>query len=287
MRISFAGSIVFPNPIVLVYNADAIFVKADFIALGYKYFEVIAIGGGGGRGGNYFGVDFNTPDHTLRIYGGMGGGGGFRRIRGVLSALPESTNVVVGGAGVDGTDLLTDALVEYDIPTTDGGDGGNSHFNNPACIASGGEGGKRVYSATEDVDTNANGGDGGAGNSSASGGGGVGSIAGTTSTSSEPAGDGRLVGTIGKGGGGGAGGLGIVDFAMRIPATPGGKGAYDSSDQSVFDIGGDVVEDPDSEFSIVPGFGGGARVTPLNGSNKPYGRSGLAGVVVLRLTVDG
>jgi hypothetical protein len=286
MRINFVGSIVFPNPVVLVYNADAIFNKADYIAAGYKYFEAIAIGGGGGRGGNYFGKDFNDATHTLRVYGGMGGGGGFHRIRGVLSALPSSTNVVVGGPGADGTDLLTDALVEYDIPTTDGGDGGNSHFNNPACIASGGKGGKRVYTATEDIDTNANGGDGGAGNSSASGGGGIGAVAGTITTPSESPGDGRLVGNIGKGGGGGGGGLAIVGFAMRILSTYGGFGSYDPSDQSVFDMRGPYFLDPDSGFRVGPGFGGGARITPLNGSNKAYGRSGENGVVALRLTVD-
>jgi hypothetical protein len=285
MRINFVGSIVFPNPVVLVYNADAIFNKADYIAAGYKYFEAIAIGGGGGRGGNYFGKDFNDATHTLHGYGGMGGGGGFHRIRGVLSALPSSANVVVGGAGTDGTDLLTDALVEYDIPTTDGGDGGNSHFNNPACIASGGKGGKRIYSATLDVPPDCGGGDGGAGNSSASGGGGIGGVAGTTTTSEESPGVGTLVGKIGKGGGGGAGGVGISNLdAMRIEATLGEKGAYNPSDQSVFDVGGPIGLDGSME--IVPGWGGGARITPLNESNKPYGRSSMAGVVALRLTVN-
>jgi len=287
MRINFAGSIVFPNPVVLIFSADAIFNKADYIAAGYKYFEAIAIGGGGGRGGNYHGKDFNHVANTLRIYGGLGGGGGFHRIRGVLSALPSSTNVVVGGAGTDGTDLLTDAVVEYDIPTTDGGSGGNSHFNNPACIASGGTGGKRVYTATIDIAPANDGGAGGAGNSSSPGTGGAGAISGTITTSEELPEDGRLVGRIGKGGGGGAGGFDVENLnAVRIDPTPGGKGAYDPSDQSVFDVGGPIGANPTNGDLVVPGWGGGARITPLNESNKPYGRSGMAGIVALRLTVD-
>ncbi len=286
MRIAFAGSLVRLNPLVLVYDADAVFSKAAYVTAGYKNFEAIAIGGGGGRGGNYHGKDFNDATKTLMIYGGMGGGGGFHRIKGVLSALPSSVNVVVGSAGTQGTDRLTDATVEYDIPTTNGGNGGNSHFNNPACIASGGKGGKRVYTATIDIDPACDGGEGGEGNSSAAGGGGIGAVAGTLTTPAEDPGVGSLVGGIGNGGGGGAGGLGVMApvVTTRIQSTKGEKGAYNPSDQSVFDVGGPIGLD--TGLQIIPGWGGGARVTPLNGSSRAYGRSGVTGVVVLRLTVD-
>lgn len=285
MRINFAGSIVFPNPIVLVYDADTVFNKGDYISAGYKYFEVIVIGGGGGRGGNYRGKDFNDATNTLHSYGGEGGGGGFHRAKGVLSALSSSANVVVGSAGAHGTDRLTDSTVEYNITTTDGADGGDSHFNYPTCVASGGKGGKRVYSATLDIPPDCDGGAGGLGNWTTAGGGGIGGIAGTSTTSEEPPGVGKLVGNVGGGGGGGAGGVGVSNLdAMRIEATLGEKGAYDPSDQSVFDVGGPIGFD--GTMDIVPGWGGGARITPLNDSNKVYGRSGMAGVVALRLTVD-
>jgi hypothetical protein len=286
MRINFAGSLTKLKPIVLVYDADAIFSKADYVTLGYTVFEVICIAGGGGRGGNYFGEDFNDSSKTLKVYGGMGGGGGYHRIKGTLAALPSSTNIVVGGAGTQGTDLLTDSTDEYDISTTDGGDGGNSHFNNPTCIASGGKGGKRVYSATLDIDPNCSGGDGGSGASSAAGGGGLGAVAGTLTVPPELPGVGTLLGGVGKGGGGGAGGLGLTapSITTRIEATNGEKGSYNSVDQSVFDVGGSVSLD--TGLLIVPGWGGGARTTPLNGSNLVYGRSGAPGAVVLRLTVD-
>ena len=291
MRINFAGSLLKLNPLVLVYEANDTFVKAAYVSAGYRNYEAIAIGAGGGRGGNYFGADWMDDSRTIHCYGGMGGGGGFHRIRGVLSALPSSVNVVIGGPGAQGTDRLIDSPVEYDISTTDGGDGGTSHFNHPACVASGGKGGKRVYTATLSVDPYSDGGDGGSGASSSAGGGGVGGIAQIVTTPPLPelpvnGGAGTLVGGVGKGGGGGAGGVGLMTTPVTVQRTPtiGGKGAYNASDQSVYDYGGPIGTD--SGLLIVPGFGGGARTTPLTDSTKAYGRSGEQGVVVLRLTVD-
>jgi hypothetical protein len=301
MRINFAGSLTILNPIVIAFTADGTFSAAPYLAAGYTVFEAMCIGGGGGRGGKYTGKDFNTPANTLHIYGGEGGGGGSQHVMGVLSALPDPCNVVVGAAGVAGTDRLTDSTVEYDIPTTDGGDGGSSSFNDgvlPTCRASGGKGGKRVYTATVDIDPGSDGGDGGAGNSTTAGGGGVGGLAGTLTSTPEPeppvapgvgtlvGGVGTLVGAVGKGGGGGPGGMGIIApvATPRIKATRGEKGSYNSSDQSVMDMGGPL--NLDTGLEIWPGAGGGARVTPLNDSAYVYGRGGVAGIVVVRLTVD-
>jgi hypothetical protein len=301
MRINFAGSLTILNPIVLVFTADGAFSAAPYLAAGYSVFEAMCIGGGGGRGGNYFGKDFNHTANTLHIYGGEGGGGGSQHVKGVLSALPDPCGVVVGAAGTAGTDRLTDSTVEYDVPTTDGGDGGHSSFNDgalPTCRASGGKGGKRVYTATVDIDPASDGGDGGAGNSTTAGGGGTGGLAGTLTSSPFPeppvspgvgtliGGVGTLVGAVGKGGGGGPGGMGIIApvAAQRIKATKGEKGSYNPSDQSVMDTGGPL--NLDTGLEIWPGAGGGARVTPLNDSIYVYGRGGVAGIVVVRLTVD-
>src|SRR6202008_3181072 len=88
--------------------------------------------------------------------------------------------IVVGVAGAAGDDLFSDSGDESDISTTDGENGGNSSFNGDSCcVASGGEGGKRVYSATLDISPNSDGGDGGLGGISEDGWGGKHGIAGT------------------------------------------------------------------------------------------------------------
>jgi hypothetical protein len=107
MRINFAGSLLKLNPLVLVYEANDTFVKAAYVSAGYRNYEAIAIGAGGGRGGNYFGADWMDDSRTIHCYGGMGGGGGFHRIRGVLSALPSSVNVVIGGPGAQEESAFT------------------------------------------------------------------------------------------------------------------------------------------------------------------------------------
>ena len=104
--------------------------------LGYTHFEVICIGGGGGMGG---GIDTANTGTLIRSYGGAGGGGGFHRVRGLLSALPDCVQLL----------LVLVVLWELNMPvilhlTTNGGNGGASTFNGTTCRASGGKGGKRV-----------------------------------------------------------------------------------------------------------------------------------------------
>ena len=296
MRIEFAGTTEIVSPAILTYELDGGFDPAPYIALGYTDFDVICIGGGGGDGGNYFGQDFNTPGQYLRSYGGKGGGGGFHRIQGLLAALGAGVAINIGGLGAPGTNLYSNATVEFDIPTTDGGPGGTTSFWDGACAASGGEGGSRVYSATLDLGSNTNGGAGGRGASSSPGGGASGAYSGDESTPAEPPSNGLYYAPegIGEGGGGGAGGVGLYPvggptWTGRIEATPGGRGSYDPT-LSVYGPGGPSVADVSASIddgNTIPGYGGGAKATPLNGLRTIWGQSGQAnrpGVCVIRLT---
>ena len=143
MRLELAGSLVRPDPLVVRYDFNDTFDTLRYIDLGYTHFEVICIGGGGGRGG---GIDTAGTGTLIRSYGGAGGGGGFHQIRGLLSALPDSCSIVVGQGGVPGIEDVSNPAV-----TTNGGNGGVSTFNTNTCRASGGEGGKRVQTNAEAI----------------------------------------------------------------------------------------------------------------------------------------
>lgn len=100
MRIELAGGITHPDPLIIVYTGPDTFDTLDFIGRGYTNFDVTCIGGGGGMGLGYdSGPDEGT---TLKAYGGRGGGGGYHRVRGLLSALSADSPVVVGSGGADG-----------------------------------------------------------------------------------------------------------------------------------------------------------------------------------------
>ena len=75
----------------------------------------------------------------VRNYGGAGGGGGFHRVQGLLSALPEYMPSCCWSGGALGTEHASNPAL-----TTNGGDGGVSSFNATICRASGGKGGKRA-----------------------------------------------------------------------------------------------------------------------------------------------
>lgn len=284
MRLTLAGSLVRPDPVVLKYIANQTFDTQDYIDLGYTHFEVICIGGGGGRGG---GINTANTGTLIRSYGGAGGGGGFHIVRGLLSALPATCPVVVGAAGAAGADHAS-----APASTTNGGDGGASTFNSNTCRASGGKGGIRVQSNSDTVTTDADGGEGGIGNRSVVGGGAAGGIAGTPSapgpgTPGTPGVDGTLFQNIGKGGGGGAGGVGKYGNLMLNAATAGGRGAYNPGDTSVYGPGGVPSTDPNTNSpNVVPGTASGAKASPLTGLPTIYGKSGEAGIVVIRLTAE-
>src|SRR4029077_16948066 len=225
MRLELSGTLVQPDPLVIKFNSNQNFTPQQYIDLGYTHFDVICIGAGGGMGG---GIDTGNTGTLVRSYGGAGGGGGYHRVRGLLSALPATCPVVVGVGGTLGTEHSSNPA-----STTNGGDGGASSFNDPTCRASGGKGGKRVQSNSLTVATLADGGDGGIGNRIIAGGGGTGGVAGTpTATGPGTLGtigaDGTFFQNIGKGGGGGAGGVGKYGGAGTTcnAATAGGRGSY-------------------------------------------------------------
>lgn len=285
MRMELAGSLIHPDPLILKFLANQDFDTLSYIDLGYTHFEVICIGAGGGRGG---GIDTANTGTLVRNYGGAGGGGGFHRVRGLLSALPDICPIVVGIGGTLGTDDASNPSL-----TTNGGDGGYSSFNDTTCRASGGKGGKRAQSNSTTVATQADGGDGGIGDRSIAGGGALGGVAGTPSdtgpgiagTNGE---DGTFFKNIGKGGGGGAGGVGKYGSGGTTcnAATNGGKGSYNPGDTSVYGPSSPPSDDPNGSQDVVPGGASGAKAAPLNGLPTLYGRSGDPGYVVVRLTSE-
>jgi hypothetical protein len=295
MRFELAGSLVHPDPLVIRFTSSQNFDVTKYRNLGYTHFDVICIGGGGGMGG---GIDQANAGTLVRNYGGAGGGGGFHRVQGLLSALPASVPVVVGAGGILGTEHASNPA-----STTDGGDGGASTFNDgatPTCRASGGKGGKRAKSNSLTVTTGADGGDGGKGDRILAGGGGTGGTAGTpTATGPGTPGkngiDGTFFQNIGQGGGGGAGGVGKYGSGGTTcnAATAGGRGAYNPGDTSVYGPGDTPGADPTSgSQNVIPGGASGAKASPLNGLPTVYGQSkgerlvSDPGIVILRLTAE-
>ena len=292
MRLELAGSLVRPDPLIIKFNSSQNFDVQKYIDLGYTHFDVICIGAGGGMGG---GIDTANTGTLVRNYGGAGGGGGFHRVRGLLSALPALVPVVVGAGGSLGAEHASNPA-----STTDGGDGGASSFNDPTCRASGGKGGKRAQSNSLTVTTQAHGGDGGLGNRVIAGGGAAGGVAGTpTATGPGIAGaagiDGTFFQDVGQGGGGGAGGVGKYGSGGTTcnAATAGGRGSYNPGDTSVYGPGDTPDADPSSgSQSVIPGGASGAKAAPLNGLPAIYGQSkgsrtvGDPGAVILRLTAE-
>jgi len=284
MRLELSGSLIHPDPLLLSFTANQNIDISDYMDMGYTHFDVICIGAGGGKGG---GIDTNNTGTGVRNYGGSGGGGGYHRVRGLLSALPDTCAIVVGAAGSDGT---TDS--SNPASTTNGGDGGASTFNGTTCRASGGKGGRRAQSNSKTVATVADGGDGGIGDRTIAGGGGLGGVAGTPSlpgpgTPGTAGKDGTFFQNVGQGGGGGAGGVGSYDGVTHVAATDGGRGSYNPGDTSVYGLGGSIGNDsPSGSLNIVPGLGGGAKASPLNGLPTVFGRAGSPGIVMIKLTAE-
>lgn len=268
------------QPVVLAWGDTYSFEKAPYVAAGYDTFDVICIGGGGGRGGGADGPDTATPSVHLRSYGGEGGGGGFHRVKGLMSALWDVVPVQVGGKGADGVDGLGS--------NTDGGDGGPSQFGDLAA-ASGGKGGLRVLTLSMIASPGSDGGEGGVGQATIPGGGADGGIAGELGpmVAGTPGKDGIFASWLGQGGGGGAGGVGKYDEITQLLATIGGRGSYNPNDISVYGPSGQTSDDPISGApGIIPGKASGARITPFDGADNVYGQSGMRGFVALRLTVE-
>jgi hypothetical protein len=280
MRIELAGTLIHPQPLVFRWDANDHFYPGNYMQLEYTHFEVICIGAGGGMGG---GIDTANTGTLIRAYGGAGGGGGFHRVRGLLSALGIDCPIVVGIGGALGVEHANDPA-----QTTNGGDGGYSSFNGTTCQASGGKGGKRVQTNAIASPTLADGGDGGLGNRTNPGGGALGG------TGSNPGKDGTLFNNVGQGGGGGAGGIGQYGGVLIHKATAGGRGSFTPNDMSVYGPGDAVSPEPDTGAGllILPGGASGAKAAPLNGLPTVYGQSqgqrlpGKNGIVIVRLTAE-
>lgn len=280
MRFELSGSMVRSDPVTQVLVDGVPFIPADWIALGYSHFDVICIGGGGGRGG---GVDTANTGTQVRNYGGEGGGGGYQRVQGMLSALPSSCPVVVGAAGSAGATVSTGTTPA----TTDGTNGGYSSFNGTTCRASGGMGGKRAQTNAITGNSLAHGGNGGIGNTTSAGGGGLGGVCGTIgSTLSTDGEDGPIIDNIGHGGGGGAGGIAKYGVTTSyLDGSAGGNGSWNPDDVLVSGDGEDAQMDPGTSVDAVkPGRGGGATAAPINGLPYNFGQAGTPGTVVIRLT---
>lgn len=291
MRFELAGSLIQPEPLVIKFNSDQTFDVQHYRDLGYTHFEVMCIGGGGGRGG---GIDTANTGTLVRSYGGAGGGGGSHRVHGLLSALPATCPVVVGAGGAVGTEHVSNPA-----STTNGSDGGASSFNDTTCRASGGKGGKKVATNVwPPTATGADGGEGGVGNRIIAGGGATGGTAGIpTATGPGTPGkdgvDGALFQNVGEGGGGGAGGVGRYPTpgVTCNAATSGGRGSYNPGDTSVYGPG-DIPGNDSSSGSpnIIPGGASGAKAAPVNGLPTVYGASsgsrllGDPGTVIIHLT---
>jgi hypothetical protein len=286
MRFELSGSLIRPSPVVLTLTFSQQVNIAQYISAGHTHFDVICIGAGGGMGG---GINSENVGTLIRSTGGAGGGGGFHRVQGLLSALPPTCPVVIGSGGSLGVEDQTNPGL-----TTDGGDGGYSSFNDTTCLASGGKGGHRVQVNSFTATSLADGGDGGLGGNNVPGGGGKGGVAGTPSaTGPGVAGkdglDGFYNGFIGSGGGGGAGGVSKYGAVTCNAATAGSRGSYSPGDLTVYGPGSPASIDPSTNAANgMPGRAGGAKASPINGLPNVYGSShggrnaGDPGVVVVR-----
>lgn len=311
MRINFKGPFVTLDPIVIPFITPGSFSFDKTLYPDHIFYDVIVIGGGGGQGGGMAGTDPSHSGHAVKAFGGAGGGGGFHRRRGLLELLGATTTVLVGAKGADGADG-TDT-----VPGDDGDDGGPSKFGD-FVLATGGKGGKGVQAISMDESRHANGGQGGIGGTQSilAGGGALGGMCGLAPVDtgdvdamvSSPGQTGKLItsgrfyipsidehtlkGMVGKGGGGGPGGayyLQSGNYYIQEPsAARGGKGSY-NSDEDVYDPGTKpLMYSPVSGVSlrVLPGKGGGARVSPFNHTNAVYGRSSQDGAVFIRLSVE-
>jgi hypothetical protein len=281
MRLALAGFGGPLAPLIIPFNTGGFFTKADYVALGYKNFDVMCVGGAGGFGGGVIPPEPYAAGSWLMKGGGAGGGGGLMRAKGLLLGLPPSCAVVVGAAGARGRD--SDVI-------------GASSFNGTTCRASGGKGGKGVTSLSATAPSGGDGGAGGKGGTTTAGGGAAGGIAGnpnngSVSVDNTGGSNGTWDGIIGTGGGGGPGGVAkrnggaFIGFDIWLPGWGGGFGSYAIADTTVYGFGGY----PDA--LVTGGGGGGAKTTPLDhllrnhGSYSNYNANvSPAGFVVIVLT---
>lgn len=296
MRLELAGYLPPLVPLVLTLTDGAEFDAASYVEMGYTNYDVMCIGAAGGQGS---GVYRATSPFDF-VPGGAGGGGGSMRVQGILDALPSLVDVTLGTPGADRTPLATSV---WPTGALDGGDGGAASFGGTICRASGGKGGKKAVYAGFATSASGAGGDGGIGGSSTAGGAANHGTGGDTDGSPAPvaAVTGTWDGTIGKGGGGGGGGYATTASNPVFSASNASRGSYLAGDPSVYGPAGvtTIWNHPNTSTNltnVTPGFGGGAKATPINGLSTVFGAktrdadgnpvvgSG-SGLVIIRLTV--
>jgi hypothetical protein len=309
------------SPLTFTFEEDGSFDKTEWEALGFTIFEVMCVGGAGGRASRaHYVVGLGqTAPALLFTTGGGGGGGGMHIVSGLLSELDDISPIVVGQAGAHAADspiTYNDLLVD---PGDPGADGGFSTFADDICMASGGKGGEvSPVQASDDPSTSrrpgGNGGDGGIGAQTAVGGGASGGVAEEDgSWTVSQGGQGFWDGIVGEGGGGGVGmtsissGVGgdaawvpdplTVDIQMLstdYDSTNGGHGSFSYADSSKHGVRQVKFNDPFyTDYNLYnkrninifrPGGGGGARPTPLAKYGSYADGYSPNGVVIVRIS---
>lgn len=252
-------------PSVLKFTAPGNFAfKRDlYIMAGYQTYDVMCVGGAGGRAGKSQNGNSNVA------FGCAGGGGGSIRGGGTLQSLADVVNGQVGAAGSDGADKGNNVVGGSGL-------GGGASFFNLFNAGGGnpGTGGKiNTSNGTHDQGV---GGDGGSNNGPY----GVKGLGGgdTRGSSNSQATDGTWVTSGGCGGGGGPAQV-KLDGVIRYNAYPGGDGSLGNVD---------VEHAGEAPINQHGGKAGGASIKPITGVSEFYGSFAVGaneqGVVAIKLS---
>jgi hypothetical protein len=256
------------------YNAGAgqSFSRRDLaIMFGYTDYDVLVVGGSGGRSGYVQVTFFDSTlgqNVTTTMYGCGGGGGASRRLTGKLLDLPASVAVEVGAQGSTSADQVGANK------TSIGGVGGSSSFNGVAV--EGGQGGHTGTIQSSGAMTQYS--EGGSGGSPT---GASRPLGGQAVTSRAPAaGTWDTVNNYGFGGGGGIGRVN-THYGIASEVQAGAAGASGSGD--TFKASGEAAQ------SVTGGGGGGANDAPVTGGAAEYRGTGWnsgngQGIVALKLS---
>lgn len=252
----------------IVYESSATFDRRPAIMAGYKTYDVIIIGGAGGKSGDAL----CSKGASYRQDSNAGGGGGTLKLRGNLLDLADLTSIGVGVGGSIGANSANNQKAG------DGGNGGTSSFGvHRAYGGSGGIGSR--YASNGMVNEQGSGGLGGT-NSAMLGAGGVGGFPPMVGFEGEfypgtlPTSGTYVVGgaaPVQAGGVGGGGGYG--DLREAVPAAP-TNGVFGSGGSGYSGTGCD-------ESTHEGGCGGGGRIDPLippaSAPGPTYGTYGVGG----------
>lgn len=249
----------------------ATFKRDPYLMAGYRNFDVMVVGGSGGRAG-YAMNPWNDPQLGPMKdywYGAGGGGGSSKRVLGSLSDLATSIDISVGAAGSNGANGTN--------TSGDGGRGGNSTFGGVA-IAYGGYGGYGAVMGTYSWSKISVGGEG------ANPDGSKGPLGGFKSGTNRSPGIGTWDNVLMEGSGGGGGNGANTTYSSGSYTYPPQAGGGGANGADGYLAAGEAIQS-----TYYGGGGGGANIKPhTGGSNEDYG-SGYnhgrgGGVVSLKLS---